>query len=51
MTCSRWLVRTIKTVARDAYAFRNPINQRLRTRTTTRKAAGTSTPANFEEPL
>jgi transposase len=33
--------RVIKTVARDAYGFRNPINQRRRTRTaTTRKARG-----------
>jgi transposase len=33
--------RVIKTVARDAYGFRNPVNQRLRTRTaTTRKARG-----------
>jgi len=31
----------IKTVARDAYGFRNPANQRLRTRcATTRKARG-----------
>jgi transposase len=33
--------RVIKTVARDAYGFRNPINQRLRTRcATTRRARG-----------
>ncbi len=33
--------RVIKTIARDAYGFRNPVNQRLRTRTaTTRKARG-----------
>jgi len=33
--------RVIKTVARDAYGFRNPINQRLRTRcATTRKTRG-----------
>jgi transposase len=33
--------RVIKTVARDAYGFRNPINQRLRTRcATTRKNRG-----------
>jgi transposase len=33
--------RVIKTIARDAYGFRNPISQRLRTRTaTTRKARG-----------
>jgi transposase len=33
--------RVIKTIARDAYGFRNPSNQRLRTRTaTTRKARG-----------
>jgi transposase len=33
--------RVIKTVARDAYGFRNPINQRLRTRcATTRKSRG-----------
>jgi transposase len=33
--------RVIKTVARDAYGFRNPVNQRLRTRcATTRKARG-----------
>jgi transposase len=44
--------RVIKTIARDAYGFRNPVNQRLRTRTaTTRKPAATSTPANFAEPL
>jgi hypothetical protein len=31
--------RVIKTIARDAYGFRNPINQRLRTRcATTRRA-------------
>jgi hypothetical protein len=44
--------RVIKTVARDAYGFRNPENQRLRTRTATTDAtADTSTPPNFEEPL
>jgi transposase len=33
--------RVIKTVARDAYGFRNPVNQRLRTRSaTTRKSRG-----------
>jgi hypothetical protein len=33
--------RVIKTVARDAYGFRNPVNQRLRTRcATTRKSRG-----------
>jgi transposase len=33
--------RVIKTIARDAYGFRNPVNQRLRTRAaTTRKARG-----------
>jgi transposase len=33
--------RVIKTIARDAYGFRNPLNQRLRTRTaTTRKTRG-----------
>ncbi|MER7005495.1 transposase [Dactylosporangium sp. NPDC000555] len=33
--------RVIKTITRDACGFRNPINQRLRTRTaTTRKARG-----------
>lgn len=33
--------RVIKTVARDAYGFRNPVNQRLRTRcATTRKTRG-----------
>jgi transposase len=33
--------RVIKTVARDAYGFRNPHNQRLRTRcATTRKSRG-----------
>ncbi|MGI5215860.1 ISL3 family transposase [Plantactinospora sp. CA-290183] len=33
--------RVIKTVARDAYGFRNPVNQRLRTRcATTRRARG-----------
>jgi transposase len=38
--------RVIKTVARDAYGFRNPQNQRLRTRcATTRKARGCLDPA------
>ncbi|WP_255500012.1 transposase [Micromonospora sp. Llam0] len=38
--------RVIKTVARDAYGFRNPINQRLRTRcATTRKSRGHLNPA------
>ncbi|MFD1044316.1 transposase, partial [Kibdelosporangium lantanae] len=38
--------RVIKTVARDAYGFRNPVNQRLRTRcATTRKARGCFNPA------
>jgi transposase len=33
--------RVIKTIARDAYGFRNPVNQRLRTRcATTRRARG-----------
>ncbi|MEN3267029.1 transposase [Pseudonocardia sp.] len=33
--------RVIKTVARDAYGFRNPVSQRLRTRcATTRKGRG-----------
>ncbi|GAB4052540.1 transposase [Catellatospora paridis] len=33
--------RVIKTVGRDAYGFRNPVNQRLRTRcVTTRRARG-----------
>jgi transposase len=33
--------RVIKTVARDAYGFRNPVNQRLRTRCgTTRRSRG-----------
>jgi transposase len=33
--------RVIKTIARDAYGFRNPVNQRLRTRCgTTRRARG-----------
>jgi transposase len=33
--------RVIKTIARDAYGFRNPANRRLRTRTaTTRKTRG-----------
>jgi transposase len=43
--------RVIKTIARDAYGFRNPETQRLRTRcATTRKPADTSTLLNFEEP-
>ncbi|WP_413644776.1 transposase, partial [Micromonospora sp. RTP1Z1] len=43
--------RVIKTVARNAYGFRNPINQRLRTRCAPPgKAADTSTPTNFAEP-
>jgi transposase len=43
--------RVIKTVARDAYGFRNPENQRLRTRcATTRKARGYLPPLNFEPP-
>ncbi len=38
--------RVIKTVARDAYGFRNPGNQRLRTRTaTTRRHRGHLNPA------
>nr|WP_242624810.1 transposase [Krasilnikovia cinnamomea] len=38
--------RVIKTVARDAYGFRNPVNQRLRTRcATTRKSRGHLNPA------
>ena len=38
--------RVIKTVARDAYGFRNPENQRLRTRTaTTRRHRGHLNPA------
>lgn len=38
--------RVIKTVARDAYGFRNPVSQRLRTRcATTREARGFLNPA------
>jgi transposase len=38
--------RVIKTVARDAYGFRNPVSQRLRTRcATTRKGRGHLNPA------
>jgi transposase len=38
--------RVIKTIARDAYGFRNPGNQRLRTRcATTRRARGHLKPA------
>jgi transposase len=38
--------RVIKTIARDAYGFRNPNNQRLRTRTaTTRRHRGHLNPA------
>jgi transposase len=38
--------RVIKTVARDAYGFRNPVSQRLRTRcATTRKGRGCLNPA------
>jgi hypothetical protein len=41
--------RVIKTIARDACGFGNPVNRRLRTRTaTTRKARGHLNPANFE---
>lgn len=48
---SRRRGRRIKTVARDVYGFRNPVNQRLRTRcATTGEPVGTSTPANFVEP-
>lgn len=40
--------RAIKTVGRDAYGFRNPVNQRSRTRCgTTRRACGHLAPANF----
>nr|WP_233527414.1 transposase [Micromonospora craniellae] len=40
--------RVIKTVARDAYGFRNPENQRLRTRTaTTRRHRGHLNPAQL----
>ncbi|WVK88743.1 transposase [Dactylosporangium sp. AC04546] len=43
--------RVTKTVARDAYGFRNPVNQRLRTRcATTRRCRATSTPAKFAGP-
>ena len=43
--------RVIKTVARDAYGFRNPVNQRLGTPTPPPDAPeDTSTPANFAEP-
>lgn len=41
--------RVIKTIGRDASGFRNPENQRLRTRTAA--TADTSTPLNFEEPV
>jgi transposase len=38
--------RVIKTVARDAYGFRNPVSQRLRTRcATTRRGRGCLDPA------
>jgi hypothetical protein len=38
--------RVIKTLGRDAYGFRNPENQRLRTRTaTTRRHRGHLNPA------
>ena len=40
--------RVIKTVARDAYGFRNPLNQRLRTHcATTRKGRGHLNPASL----
>jgi transposase len=37
--------RVIKTVARDACGFRNPENQRLRTRYATRRARGHLNPS------
>ncbi|MEU8887831.1 hypothetical protein [Streptomyces sp. NPDC048442] len=44
--------RVIKTVARDAYGFRDPVNQSIRTRCaiTRREPVGASSPANFVEP-
>jgi transposase len=43
---SEGINRAIKTIARDAYGFRNPVNQRLRTRAaTTRRARGHLNPA------
>ncbi|WP_206061666.1 transposase [Nonomuraea basaltis] len=43
---SEGINRVIKTVARDAYGFRNPDNQRLRTRyATTRRDRGYLNPA------
>ncbi|WP_218002010.1 transposase [Microtetraspora malaysiensis] len=44
--CSEGTNRVIKTVTRDAYGFRNPENQRLRTRcATTRRSRGLLDPA------
>jgi transposase len=44
--------RVIKTVARDAYGFRNPKNQQLRTRTaTTRRHHGVNPPESWRVPL
>jgi transposase len=44
--------RVIKTIARDAYGFRNPESQRLRTRCgTTRRARRCLNPPNFDEPV
>jgi transposase len=44
--------RVIKTVARDAYGFRNPVSQRLRTRcATTRRGRGCLDPAQLRRAL
>ncbi|MFI7207912.1 transposase [Micromonospora aurantiaca] len=44
-------IRVIKTVARDAYGFRNPDNQRYAfAPPPPNAAAGTPTPLNFDEP-
>ncbi|WP_408995818.1 transposase [Streptomyces europaeiscabiei] len=44
--------RMIKLRARNTHGFRNPANQRLRTRcVTTRRARGRLAPLNFVDPL
>ena len=44
--------RVVKLDARNGYGYRNPENQRLRTRcATTRRARGCSTPINFVDPI
>ncbi|WP_368860263.1 transposase [Streptomyces sp. M2CJ-2] len=50
-TTSEGVNRMIKLCARNTHGFRNPANQRLRTRcVTTRRARGHLAPLNFVDP-